>query len=122
MNTAVPPALVISPATILPSPSSWSAMTTLAPSLPKRRAVAAPMPDAAPLMIATLLASRIGVPPFRRVAGKLACGGGLGYRPVSRQDGGDIPGVTRMAHRGLKFGIFLAPFHRVGENPTLAIG
>ena len=24
-----------------------------------------------------------------------------------------------MAHRGLKFGIFLAPFHRVGENPTL---
>ena len=27
-----------------------------------------------------------------------------------------------MAHRGLKFGIFLAPFHRVGENPTLAIG
>src|SRR5262245_18269065 len=27
-----------------------------------------------------------------------------------------------MTHRGLKFGIFLAPFHRVGENPTLAIG
>ena len=27
-----------------------------------------------------------------------------------------------MAHRGLTFGIFLAPFHRVGENPTLAIG
>ena len=27
-----------------------------------------------------------------------------------------------MAHRGLKFGIFLAPFHRVGENPTLALG
>src|SRR3984885_8263594 len=27
-----------------------------------------------------------------------------------------------MAHRGLKFGIFLAPFHKVGENPTLAIG
>jgi limonene 1,2-monooxygenase len=26
-----------------------------------------------------------------------------------------------MAHRGLKFGIFLAPFHRVGENPTLAM-
>jgi len=26
-----------------------------------------------------------------------------------------------MSHRGLKFGIFLAPFHRVGENPTLAI-
>ena len=26
-----------------------------------------------------------------------------------------------MAHRGMKYGIFLAPFHRVGENPTLAI-
>ena len=27
-----------------------------------------------------------------------------------------------MSHRGMKFGIFLAPFHRVGENPTLALG
>jgi limonene 1,2-monooxygenase len=27
----------------------------------------------------------------------------------------------QMAHRGMKFGIFLAPFHRVGENPTLAM-
>lgn len=27
-----------------------------------------------------------------------------------------------MGHKGLKFGIFLAPFHRLGENPTLAIG
>ena len=26
-----------------------------------------------------------------------------------------------LAHKGMKFGIFLAPFHRVGENPTLAI-
>jgi limonene 1,2-monooxygenase len=26
-----------------------------------------------------------------------------------------------MAHRGMTFGIFLAPFHRLGENPTLAI-
>ena len=24
-------------------------------------------------------------------------------------------------HKGLTFGIFLAPFHRVGENPTLAM-
>src|SRR5512143_3513894 len=31
------------------------------------------------------------------------------------------PGGT-MAHKGMKFGIFLAPFHRVGENPTLALG
>ena len=26
-----------------------------------------------------------------------------------------------MAHAGLKFGIFMAPFHRLGDNPTLAI-
>ena len=26
-----------------------------------------------------------------------------------------------MAHEGLRFGIFLAPFHRVGDNPTLAM-
>src|SRR2546427_6852762 len=26
-----------------------------------------------------------------------------------------------MAHRRMKFGIFLAPFHRLGENPTLAM-
>ena len=26
-----------------------------------------------------------------------------------------------MTHRGMKFGIFLAPFHRLGDNPTLAI-
>src|SRR5439155_25382640 len=26
-----------------------------------------------------------------------------------------------MAHNGMKFGIFLAPFHRLGENPTLAL-
>ena len=24
-------------------------------------------------------------------------------------------------HKGLTFGIFLAPFHRVGENPTLSL-
>jgi limonene 1,2-monooxygenase len=27
-----------------------------------------------------------------------------------------------MAHKGMTFGIFLAPFHRIGENPTLAMG
>ena len=26
-----------------------------------------------------------------------------------------------MARRGLKFGIFMAPFHRLGENPTLGM-
>ena len=30
--------------------------------------------------------------------------------------------VARGAHKGLIFGIFLAPFHRVGDNPTLAMG
>src|SRR2546430_12688823 len=29
--------------------------------------------------------------------------------------------VRPMAHKGMKFGIFLAPFHRLGENPTLAM-
>jgi limonene 1,2-monooxygenase len=72
-------------------------------------------------MIATLLAKRMARSSFFRRLGKLPCGDGLGYRPVRRQDGGNQSGVTHMAHRGLKFGIFLAPFHRVGENPTLAI-
>jgi limonene 1,2-monooxygenase len=39
-------------------------------------------------------------------------------RPVGADDG---KGSPPMAHRGLRFGIFLAPFHRVGDNPTLAI-
>src|SRR5689334_12432487 len=26
-----------------------------------------------------------------------------------------------MTHKGMTFGIFLAPFHRLGENPTLAM-
>src|SRR5438309_1385345 len=29
--------------------------------------------------------------------------------------------VRPMAHKGMAFGIFLAPFHRLGENPTLAM-
>src|SRR6185369_11064715 len=29
--------------------------------------------------------------------------------------------IGEMAQRGMKFGIFLAPFHRLGENPTLAM-
>jgi limonene 1,2-monooxygenase len=29
--------------------------------------------------------------------------------------------VARGTHKGLIFGIFLAPFHRVGDNPTLAM-
>jgi hypothetical protein len=51
-------------ATCLPSCSSTSAITTLAPSRANMRAVAAPMPDAAPEMMATLPASLITVLPF----------------------------------------------------------
>ena len=30
-------------------------------------------------------------------------------------------GMNIMARRGMRFGIFLAPFHAVGENPTLSM-
>src|SRR5262249_41517393 len=45
----------------LPSTSSTSATTTLAPSLAKSRAVAAPIPEAAPVTMATLSSKRMGV-------------------------------------------------------------
>src|SRR5438132_10986102 len=51
-------------ATCRPSCSSTSAITTLAPSRANRRAVAAPMPDAAPDMMATLPASLMAVLPL----------------------------------------------------------
>src|SRR6202048_3464078 len=51
-------------ATCRPSCSSTSAITTLAPSRANSRAVAAPMPDAAPEMMATLPASLMAVLPF----------------------------------------------------------
>jgi limonene 1,2-monooxygenase len=35
--------------------------------------------------------------------------------------GGGIRETATMARRGMKFGIFLAPFHRLGDNPTLAL-
>src|SRR6185436_21102015 len=44
-------------------------------------------------------------------------------RGPRRPDRGRI-GLTNgdpMTHKGMRFGIFLAPFHRVGENPTLAL-
>src|SRR5215831_12035389 len=50
-------------ATCRPSCSNTSAITTLAPSRANMRAVAAPMPDAAPEMTATLPASLIVVLP-----------------------------------------------------------
>src|SRR5215831_16501958 len=51
----------IASATCRPSCSSTSAITTLAPSRANMRAVAAPMPDAAPEMMATFPASLIAV-------------------------------------------------------------
>src|SRR5262249_52722153 len=53
----------IASATCRPSCSNTSAITTLAPSRANMRAVAAPMPDAAPEMMATLPASLIAVLP-----------------------------------------------------------
>ncbi len=58
-NRASPPAAVISAARRVPSSSRRSAMTTLAPSRANNRASSAPMPCAAPLMMATLPATRI---------------------------------------------------------------
>ena len=52
----------IASATCLPSCSITSAMTTLAPSRANIRAVAAPMPDAAPDIMATLPASLMVAP------------------------------------------------------------
>jgi len=46
--------LVISPASAAPRTSSRSVMTTFAPSRASVRAQAAPMPDAPPVMNATL--------------------------------------------------------------------
>src|SRR6266853_3777622 len=63
MLTIDPPfACVISAAIFLPSASSMSATTTLAPSRAKIRAMLAPIPDAAPVISATLFSSLI-VPP-----------------------------------------------------------
>lgn len=45
------------------------AITTLAPSLANRRAVAAPMPEAAPLMIATLPSRRMARSPRTQLPG-----------------------------------------------------
>src|SRR5277367_4548498 len=63
-NIAAPLALVMSATTRLPSSSSISATTTLAPSRAKIRAMLAPMPDAAPVISATLSSSLIGIPPW----------------------------------------------------------
>ena len=51
---ARPPAAAIASATRMAPASFTSATTTLAPSAASRRAVASPMPDAAPVTTATL--------------------------------------------------------------------
>src|SRR5579872_2963660 len=75
INSALPLVRVMSEATLRPSSSSVSAITTLAPSLAKRRAVAAPMPEAAPLTMATFPARRMFVPPKNRLAFQAATSG-----------------------------------------------
>ena len=57
---AVPPLFVIAPAVFVPSGSSRSAIKTVAPSSEKRRAIAAPIPRAAPVTRAVLFFSRMG--------------------------------------------------------------
>src|SRR5215813_2657297 len=65
MNSALPCAFLMSATTASPSLSRTSATTTaLAPSRPNRRAVAAPMPLAAPLTRATLSFMRMLCAPF----------------------------------------------------------
>ena len=58
-NTASPPASAISASTCWPSDSSTSPRTTFAPSEANRRASAAPIPLAPPLISATLPSSRM---------------------------------------------------------------
>src|SRR5262252_4833702 len=58
------------------------------------------------------LASAGGAPAPRRPAAHTAPAGAPWDRAT----------ILTMAHKGMRFGIFLAPFHRIGENPTLALG
>src|SRR5215469_14675698 len=93
MNSAVPLARVISAATWRPSSSSMSATTTFAPSLAKRRAVAAPMPEAAPVTIATFPSRRMLDPPGITVAPTLPRAAWLGYRRRTLHHGRERIGV-----------------------------
>src|ERR1700748_1681407 len=71
--------------TALPSSLNMSATTTLAPSWAKRRAVAAPMPDAAPEIMATLSCKRMSVS-LETISPILPPLPALGYQPVSMLD------------------------------------
>ena len=80
------------------------------------------MPDAAPLMIATFPASRMSFSSrLHRCQHAATARRGLAISAGTGTMRGTSTWRRLMAHRGLKFGIFLAPFHRLGENPTLAI-
>src|SRR5712671_5714217 len=99
----------IASATCRPSCSSTSAITTLAPSRANMRAVAVPMPDAAPEMMATLSASLMAVLPFsdtlmeapggsaRRMGTKNPCTLQGGYRLVRIVDWPDRAGLPGVA-------------------------
>src|SRR5271155_3569778 len=92
-KTAAPFAFVMSATTCLPSSSSTSATTTLAPSRAKMRAMLAPIPDAAPVISATLSSNLIDLPPSETQlepsplprAGQHGAGLGWGL------DDGDLP-------------------------------
>ena len=58
MKEAFPPRSAISFATRLPLMASMSAMVTKAPSFARRLAVDSPIPEAAPVTMATLPATR----------------------------------------------------------------
>ena len=64
MATALPPAALISPVTSLTA-SATSQATTAAPALANIRAAARPLPDAAPVMMATFPSSIPMVKPSR---------------------------------------------------------
>src|SRR5712672_3517552 len=61
-NSAWPPAALISLLTCWPAPLLRSAMSTVAPSRARSRAVAAPIPDAPPVTTATLPANLMTAP------------------------------------------------------------
>ena len=77
-NAASPPSLTMAFATSCPLASSLSAKTIRAPSAAKRRAAAAPMPLAAPVMMAVFPCSFMALSLFVAVSGK--------FFPYTRSD------------------------------------
>lgn len=77
-NAASPPSLTMAFATSCPLASSLSAKTIRAPSAAKRRTAAAPMPLAAPVMMAVFPCSFMALSLFVAVSGK--------FFPYTRSD------------------------------------